>query len=144
MVVGDSTDMDTVGNSCHCATDRRHILHSKAMTREQKIWGERWLIRQDSNHAVSYLRVREGYRCSWHVHKAKYNLFVVLRGEFQLLIQEMDKVFTIDLNPGESFTIKPGQWHEFRGVTDAEVIEHMYVEYDEGDIQREIVGGRVE
>ena len=113
------------------------------VTREQKIWGERWLIRKDSAHAVSYLKVRAGFRCSWHTHAQKFNLFVVLRGDFRLIIQEMDKCFTIDLKAGESFTIRPGQWHEFRGVTDCEVIEHMYVEYDEGDITREIVGGKI-
>ena len=106
------------------------------MTRELKIWGERWLIRKDSTHAVSYLDVKGGYRCSWHSHATKYNLFVVLTGHFQLVIEEMEEKVLIDLSPGESFTIKPGQFHEFRGLKDSQVIEEMYVEYDEADINR--------
>ena len=115
------------------------------MKRELKIWGQRWLIRQDSSHAVSYLQVKAGYHCSWHVHHTKYNLFVVLEGKFRLKIQEMGETHLITLGPGESFTIKPGQHHQFIGATDAKVIEEMYVEYDEGDIfrDRENLGGKL-
>lgn len=73
----------------------------------------------------------------------KYNLFVVLRGQLQLLIEELGEKALVSLKPGESFIIKPGQWHEFRGVTETEAIEEMYVEYDEGDIERKIIGGEI-
>lgn len=114
------------------------------MKRELKIWGERWLVRKDSTHAVSGLLIKAGYRCSWHVHETKFNIFVVLRGQIRLIISEMGKRVPVVLKAGESFVIKPGQWHEFQGVEDAIVIEEMFVKYDESDITREIVGGRVE
>lgn len=113
------------------------------MKRELKIWGERWLIRQDSSHAVSFLKVRKGYKCSWHVHQTKYNLFVILKGSLRLVIQEMSEIREVDLEKGEAFTIKPGQFHEFVGVEDCECIEHMYVEYDEGDIERKNLGSKI-
>jgi len=113
------------------------------MQREIKIWGERWLIRKDSSHAVSYLKVKRGYRCSWHRHQTKFNLFVVLHGKITIIVKELGERKVITLGPGESFTVRPGQWHEFRGADDAEVIEHMYVEYSEEDIEREVIGSRI-
>jgi mannose-6-phosphate isomerase-like protein (cupin superfamily) len=113
------------------------------MKREIKVWGERWLIREDSTHAVSYLIVHEGYRCSWHVHDEKYNLFVIVSGEIRIRVEELGKIRDVILSRGETFTIKPGQYHEFQGETDAEVIEEMYVEYKESDIHREIKGSRI-
>lgn len=113
------------------------------MKREVKIWGERWLIRQDTTHAVSYLKVKAGYRCSWHCHKTKYNLFVVLAGVLELVVEELGERRDVRLSEGQSMTIKPGQWHEFRGVVDCSCVEEMYVEYDEGDIDRKVIGSKI-
>ena len=114
------------------------------MNREAKIWGERWLIRQDSTHAVSCLMLEEGTRCSWHRHDTKYNLFVVLSGQLNLRIEELGEVQDITLFRGEEFTIKPGQWHSFECHSpDTIVIEEMYVEYNESDIERQNQGSRL-
>lgn len=113
------------------------------MIRELKIWGERWLIRKDSTHAVSFLKIKKGYRCSWHCHQTKYNLFVVIHGTLELVIEELGEKQKIKLDRGQEFTIKPGQWHEFRGVSDCECIEEMYVEYSESDIERKKVGSKI-
>ena len=107
------------------------------MFRESKMWGERWLIRQDSTHAVSFLKVKKGFRCSWHHHKQKYNLFVVLSGKITIVTETGQ----VEVLPGQTFTTKPGEWHEFRGTENSEMIEEMYVCYDESDIIREKVGG---
>jgi len=109
------------------------------MRREHKIWGERWIIREDSTHATSYLRLRAGTRCSWHRHGAKYNLFVVLRGRIGIATQYGEVVLT----PGEQFVIAPGEWHEFRVYEASEMIEEMYVAYDDSDIERRTEGGRL-
>lgn len=114
------------------------------MDRELKIWGERWILRKDSTHEVSYLQVRKGYRCSWHRHQSKYNLFVILKGTLKVEVEELGERRTIVLNKGESFTTKPGQWHEFSApFEDAYVIEEMYVEYDNSDIERKELGGKL-
>ncbi len=109
------------------------------MDRESKIWGERWLIRKDSTHAVSYLKLKKGYRCSWHKHQSKYNLFVVLSGKVAILT-ETGKV---TLTRGQEFTTKPGEWHEFRAYADSEMIEEMFVEYNESDIIRKKLGSKI-
>ena len=113
------------------------------MKREAKVWGERWLIRQDSTHAVSFLKMKNGYECSWHKHREKYNLFVVLSGKLGIMTEQFDGNSTVVLGQGECFTTKPGEFHKFIVYEDSEVIEEMYVEYNEDDIQRENTGGKM-
>lgn len=106
------------------------------MERTAKVWGERWLLRQDSTHAVSYLRLEKNTRCSWHSHVAKYNLFVVLRGKVGIKTQYGEIILT----EGQEFTVAPTIYHEFRVYEDSDMIEEMYVQYDEGDIERKDLG----
>jgi len=110
------------------------------MIREQKLWGERWLLRQDSTHANSYLKLRAGTRCSWHRHREKYNLFVVLSGKVGIVTADGEVTLTV----GQEFSVAPGVWHEFRAYEDSTMIEEMFVEYDDGDIERAKPGGDME
>ena len=110
------------------------------MKRESKVWGQRWLIRQDSTHATSYLMLDRGYECSWHKHQQKYNLFVVLSGCVDIITGQFDGPSVVTLTSGECFTTKPGEMHKFRVIESGAMIEEMYVEYNEDDIQRETEG----
>jgi mannose-6-phosphate isomerase-like protein (cupin superfamily) len=113
------------------------------MMRERKIWGERWLIRQDSTHAVSFLKLEKDTFCSWHKHQAKFNLFVVLRGRVGIVTEQFGGSAEVVLGPGECLTVKPGDSHKFVVYEPSEMIEEMFVQYDEGDIERETVGGKL-
>lgn len=106
------------------------------MKRENKIWGERWLIRADSTHSTNLLMLKLGFRCSWHSHQTKWNLFVVLKGRVGIKTVDGETV----LGPGEEFTVAPGEMHEFRVYENSMMIEEMYVEYDDEDIDREVKG----
>jgi len=107
--------------------------------RTLKIWGERWLVRQDSTHATAILFLKKGTRCSYHYHQAKYNLFVVLEGKIGIRTQYGEVVLT----RGQEFTTAPGEeWkHEFRVYEKAVVLEEMFVQYNSEDIIRFGVGG---
>jgi len=112
------------------------------MRRERKVWGERWLIRRDSTHATSILKLDKGFQCSWHRHQSKFNLFVVLRGKVGVVTKQLDESYPMTvLTTGEVFTTKPGEWHKFVVLEDSEMLEEMYVEYHESDIERENQGG---
>ena len=114
------------------------------MDRQCKVWGERWLIRQDSTHAVSFLKLELGYECSWHVHQTKYNLFVVVWGRIGVITEQLDgRLVETILTKGECFTTRPGQWHKFVVHEESGMIEEMYVQYDEGDIIRSNKGGPI-
>ena len=106
------------------------------MERTHKVWGQRWLIRKDSTHASSVLILKKGTRCSWHSHVAKFNLFVVVVGKVGIKTEYGEIILT----RGQEFTTKPGEKHEFRVYENSLMIEEMYVEYDEGDIDRERLG----
>lgn len=105
-----------------------------------KVWGERWRIREDSTHSNAILRLKPGYRCSWHFHSAKSNLFVVLHGKIGIRTEEGEAILT----EGMSLTVAPGVWHEFRVYEPSEVVEEMYVEYSEADIHRKDAGGKID
>ncbi len=112
------------------------------MERTRKIWGERVLLRKDSTHANSLLSIDPGMECSWHRHQAKFNLFYVISGKVGIVTEEpgLGKQET-SLTAGQCFTTKPGQWHKFVAYEHSLVIEEMYVDYDEGDIERQTTGG---
>lgn len=109
------------------------------MIRESKVWGERWVIHQDSTHTTNLLRLKQGFRCSWHKHQTKWNLFVVIAGRVGIKTVDGETV----LGPGEEFTVAPGEMHEFRVHEDGIMIEEMYVTYDDNDIERQHVGGKL-
>ena len=102
------------------------------MEREHKVWGERWICRGDSTHEASLLFLKPDTRCSWHSHREKYNLFVVVYGRVGI-VTEYEEVI---LERGEHFTVQPGLKHEFRSYKESLLFEEMYVEYQSGDIQR--------
>jgi len=118
---------------------------------EEKVWGERWLIREDSVHTTNILKLKAGYRCSWHRHQEKYNLFAVITGKVGIAHREPGETpsgqFIVTeriLEPGDMLIIAPGYWHEFRVYEDGIMVEEMYVEYDDGDIEREKLGGPID
>lgn len=107
------------------------------MIRENKVWGERWVIRRDSIHETAILLLQKDTRCSWHKHKTKWNLFVVLKGKVGIVTEDGEAILT----HGEEFMVAPGTMHEFRVYEHGVMIEEMFVEYDPGDIERENEGG---
>jgi len=109
------------------------------MERCRKVWGERYLLRGDSTHNVSYLDLTNRTRCSWHMHKEKYNLFFLISGKVGIKTEFGETL----LEPKQIFTVAPGIWHEFRVYENSQMIEEMYVSYCEEDIQREKLGGEL-
>ena len=110
------------------------------MERTHKSWGEKWNIFQNDTCEVSVLELNPNRRCSWHRHQAKYNLFFVLSGEIWIKTSEG----LAQVKEKQSFTTRPGEWHEFQTADQpAIVIETMYVKYESEDIERETIGGPV-
>ncbi len=102
------------------------------MERTHNVWGERWICRGDSTHEASLLFLKPKTRCSWHSHREKYNLFVVVYGRVGIRTEHQEVV----LGRGEHFTVQPGLKHEFRAYKESLLFEEMYVEYNASDIQR--------
>jgi hypothetical protein len=67
----------------------------------------------------------------------------VISGVLRIVTKQFDGKHFVDLTQNEFFTTKPGEMHKFTAIEDSQVIEEMYVEYRESDIQRENTGGKV-
>ena len=110
------------------------------MERTRKTWGEKNNIFQNSLCETSVLYLEPWKRCSWHRHQAKFNLFYVLKG---ILVMKLEDGET-EVLPGQIFTTRPGEWHEFQTrELDTIIIEVMFVNYDENDIERQEIGGDI-
>jgi len=109
------------------------------MERTQKVWGERWLLREDSTHAISYLELKAKTCCSFHKHQAKFNLFFLIDGHVSIKTEFGET----KLHPGQIFTVKPGEPHMFIVHENSKMIEEMYVSYDETDIERFQLGSKL-
>lgn len=109
------------------------------MERTKKVWGERWLLREDSTHATSYLPLKGKTCCSFHNHRAKFNLFFLIEGHVSIKTEFGET----HLYPGQIFTVEPGTKHQFIVHEDSKMIEEMFVSYDENDIERFQLGSKL-
>lgn len=111
-----------------------------------KVWGVTKTLLNTPLFHQEWMEILPMHRCSWHVHRQKWNSFVVISG--RLLIDVRKKYGLVDttaLDPGEFSTVAPGEWHRFR--TDAQpcvAIEQYYLPGLSEDIEREDTGGPVE
>ena len=84
------------------------------------------------------MRIKKGYRCSYHYHRFKVNKFYVLEGELKIRHEQGETI----LNKGEVFTISPPNKHCFIGITDVLAIEVVSVQLVDADIIRSDSGGK--
>jgi len=112
------------------------------MNNSHGTWGERIRTFEWDGGIVTILALEPNRRCSWHRHITAYNQFYVISG---ILGVKTDKGYTTKLNPGQSFTVDPGVYHEFQTYDDPAVIEEIaFVSYDANDIQRTTLGGALD
>jgi len=111
------------------------------MERTHKTWGQKWAIFKNDTCETSVLYLNPGQRCSWHKHQSKYNMFFVVAGD----INVKHEWGTTHVAQGQTFTTAPGEWHEFQTINvPATIIEVMYVQYNDDDIERKTLGGPIE
>ena len=113
------------------------------MDKAGKTWGETSLLFSMNNVEIHRIKGHAGGYCSKHKHQNKYNLFYVERGQIRVRVwkKDYDLVDITTLNPGETTTVKPSEYHRFEVVKDCIVFEVYYTLLDSDDIVREDVGG---
>ena len=105
-----------------------------------KIWGTNEEIYNNDLCSVNLLKINKGGTCSYHVHKAKHNVFYVISGKLAIETDfSLGRTRTI-LLPGQSFTVFAGTKHQFQAIEETIAIEVMFVKYDNNDIVRENSG----
>lgn len=111
-----------------------------------KIWGQTKVIKANSSFELHRISIKAGTHCSKHKHTYKFNGFYVISGQLAIDTwkNDYDLIDTTILGPDDYTEVKPGEYHQFRAITDVEAIEAYWVELDHDDIIRESVGGRDE
>jgi len=109
------------------------------MEKAGKIWGCTTRIRP----GVHHLSIKKGGYCSKHRHLHKSNWFYVVSGELRIKTWKNDYDLCDEtvLLPGDYCVVHPDEYHLFQALRQTEVIEGYFIELDEGDIEREDVGG---
>ena len=105
---------------------------------KNKIWGENIEIFRNEVVSVNVLKIKKGYKCSYHHHRFKRNHFHVLEGELKICHEQGE----IILREGESYEVRPPNKHCFVGMKKALVIETVYVKLEDADIIRKEGGGK--
>lgn len=115
------------------------------MNIQGKVWGKTSQLFDKNNVEVHHCIIKAGGYCLKHMHKSKFNRFVVLKGEIQITIwKEYSKEILQDvstLQAGDECTVPPGDFHKFLALEDTELLEIYWVELDKNDIIRLDHGG---
>lgn len=112
-----------------------------------KVWGTTEPLLVTPLLEIHRLAIQPQRRCSLHVHKYKFNAFLVLKGTLTIEVKKNDYplVDKTVIGPGDLTTVKPGEYHRFvTGTEPVEAIEIYYPECLSEDIVREDFGGIVE
>lgn len=85
-----------------------------------KAWGREKIIVNNAKYCGKLLYLNQGAESSYHKHERKQETFFALEGQVALTIEGRSYM----LNPfSRPKTIMPGEFHCFRGITDATIIE---------------------
>ena len=107
-----------------------------------KIWGQTEFI--FGNGVLEFHRIdfKIGGVCSKHRHQYKWNGFYVEEGSLLIRVwkNDYDLIDSTLLNKGDWTMIKPGEYHQFEGMSDGVAFELYWAEFNHNDIEREIVG----
>lgn len=111
--------------------------------KQGKVWGNTQSIFNKNNVEIHRIEIKKGGYCSKHKHNYKYNAFIVLSGVIEVDIwkNDYDLVDKTIVQKGEMTTVKPQEFHKFKCIKEAVVLEIYWVELKEDDIERENVGG---
>ena len=102
------------------------------MKEVKKVWGKELIVVNCDKYCGKILYLDQGAKPSLHYHKEKQETFYCLEGQVALTIEGKDYM----LNPfSRPKTIKPGQLHNFTGLTNAVIIE-ISTHHDDQDVYR--------
>lgn len=92
-----------------------------------KDWGqEEWIVNNEK-YCGKKMLIKEGYYCSYHMHKIKEETFYILDGELELIHNGK----YLKVGKGETLHLKPGEYHSFRALKDTIFFEFSTQHLDE-------------
>ena len=110
-----------------------------------KIWGHTTPLFNKNNVELHIACIKKGGYCSKHLHKFKYNRFVVLKGRLKVTIWKNYGTETLEdisiLETSQECTVSPGDFHKFEALEETTCLEIYWVDLNENDIVRLDHGG---
>ena len=112
------------------------------MIKQSKIWGSTSKIFEKNDVSFHKIEIKSGGFCSKHIHKYKFNLFLIEKGSLEIEIWQQNGIMdrTI-ISEGEMSEIPPSVYHRFRALTDVIAFEIYYTVLLDDDILRDDSGG---
>ena len=110
-----------------------------------KFWGSTSPLFNKNNVEINRIAANKGGFSSVHKHKAKYNLFFVESGKLQIVTWKdpSGNPDTTELKHGDTCTVAPGLFHQFKVLEDCVAYEVYWTELDVNDIERKNSGGLI-
>jgi mannose-6-phosphate isomerase len=105
--------------------DKSGFSTDSYVKRVEKPWGyELHWVPEGAPYMGKTLHINEGARLSLQAHDAKQESWFIMSGR-GLVIWENNKgeLVETELEPGKGYTLKLGQKHRLKGITDCEIIE---------------------
>jgi len=118
----------------------------EVMDKAGKYWGSTRRVFFQNNVEIHYLEILPGGYCSEHLHKMKYNRFVILSGTLQVKTWKSGEDRSpdiVNLEKFDEYTIKPNIFHKFENTSshNCEAVEIYWTELNPDDIERRTIGG---
>jgi len=110
--------------------------------KEGKVWGTTENIYSNSSFEFHSIKFKKDSECSKHKHQYKWNGFYVSQGTLLIRVwkNSYDLVDQTILKAGDFTKVKPGEYHQFKGLDDGVAFELYWAEFNHDDIERESIG----
>ena len=109
-----------------------------------KIWGKTEALFSRNNVEIHRIEIEKGGYCSKHKHEHKWNMFYVESGELEVIVWKDGGAHdSTVLISGDNNAVPPGEFHQFRAITDVIAYEVYWTELGADDIVRETIGGKI-
>jgi len=101
-----------------------------------KVWGQEiWysnVDEKDKNYCGKILKLKKGYRCSFHMHPKKDETFYLQSGLLRMKVE--DKVYL--MKPGDTLRLKPNTFHSFLGLENSVILEASTFHSDDDVVRK--------
>lgn len=107
-----------------------------------KVWGSTEMIHKNGVLEFHRIEFDQGFKCSEHEHKHKWNGFFVEAGQMLVRSWKADQSLVDEtiLYPGDFTMVKPGEFHQFEGLESGVAFELYWAEFNHDDINRRTSG----
>ena len=107
-----------------------------------KVWGYTCPLFNKNNVELHYAKIKKGGFCSKHLHKHKFNQFMVFDGLLKVTIWKDYGLQDVTMvGKDQSCIVAPGEFHQFEALEDTTILEIYWVNLNVNDIVREGQGG---